>query len=129
MDPNDQTRTDPLLPMIREVVAELLNESATVVPLDVLLRLELVEDAAVQTWRSGGLPYLELGIRTGLSRVNRVLRLLRAHALSLGLMPAPGKYQRRGSGPKRRLRFSKRGDAASEAAYGTHYLRRPAVAG
>jgi hypothetical protein len=34
-----------------------------------------------------------------------------------------GKYLRSGKGPKRKLRFSKRGDAASEALYTRHYVR------
>lgn len=120
--------SDPLMPLVSEVVAELLRAGNTVTPLDFLLRLELIEPDQVEVWRKGGLPYLERGIHSGLSRVARLLRLLREHALSLGLSPMPGKYVRRGSGPKSRLRFSKRADQASEAAYATHFVRRALVA-
>ncbi len=112
-----------MMPLVREVVAEILKAGDTVAPLDVLVRLEIIEPDQVEAWRRGGLPYLERGIRTGLSRVGRILRLVSEHALSLGLTPAPGKYLRRGTGPNRKLRFSKRGDQASEAAYATHFAR------
>ena len=117
---------DPLMSLVAEVVTEILTVGEVVAPLDVLVRLEIVDPDQVETWRRGGLPYLERGITSGLSRVARFLRLIREHALGLGLEPVPGKYLRRGKGPNRRLRFSKRGDPASEQAYGTHFVRRPA---
>jgi hypothetical protein len=118
-----QTKQDRLLPVVAEVVAEILASAPVVTPLDVLQRLEAIDPEQVDRWRKGQLPYLERGITAGLSRVARLLQLLREHALSLGLTPVPGKYTRKGSGPKRRLRFSKRGDAESEQAYSTHFVR------
>lgn len=121
----ETTRIDPLMPLVSEVVAEILETGDVVTPLDVLLRLEIVEADQVERWRQGGLPYLERGITTGLARVARVLRLTAEHALALGLTEVSGKYLRRGKGPNRRLRFSKRGDAESERAYATHFVRPP----
>jgi hypothetical protein len=123
----EQARRDPLLPLVAEVVAEILKSGDIVAPVDVLLRLEIIEPAQVEAWRRGALPYLERGISSGLSRVGRVLRLIAEHALSLGLAPTPGKYLRHGKGPKRRLRFSKQGDEGSERAYATHFVRRSSV--
>ena len=117
-------KSDPLLPIVSEVVAEILATGQVVAPLDVLLRLEIIDSEQVEIWLRGGLPYLERGIRSGLARVARLLRLIREHSLALGLEPVPGKYLRRGKGPNRRLRFSKRGDQASENAYLTHFVRR-----
>jgi len=119
----EKSQVDPLLPMVAEVVSEILESSKVVAPLDVLVRLEIVDPEQVEIWRRGGLPYLERGITTGLSRVGRVLRLIAEQARVLGLSPTRGKYQRRGKGEKRHLRFSKRGDAASEQAYSTHFVR------
>jgi hypothetical protein len=123
---------DPLLPLVAEVVSEILEAGDVVAPLDVLLRLEIIDSAQVELWRRGGLPYLERGITAGLSRVSRILRLVAEHSRAIGLEPAAGKYLRRGTGPNRRLRFSKRGDAASERAYTQHFIRprtaRPASA-
>src|SRR5450755_3263330 len=118
-----QTKQDRLLPVVAQVVAEILASASIVTPLDVLVRLEAIDPEQVDRWRKGQLPYLERGITAGLSRVARLLQLLRDHALSLGLTPVPGKCTRKSSGPKRRLRFSKRGDAESEQAYSTHFVR------
>jgi hypothetical protein len=120
-----KNRPDPLMALVAEVVAEILKTGNVVAPLDVLVRLEIIEAAQVDSWRRGGLPYLERGIQSGLSRVGRLLRLIAQHSLALGLTAAPGKYQRRGSGAKQRLRFSKRGDQESEQAYATHFVRQP----
>jgi hypothetical protein len=118
-----EPKADPLLALVAEVVSEILATGDVVAPLDVLLRLELLDPDQVETWRNGGLPYLERSITSGLSRVARFLRLIAAHAQALGLEPVPGKYLRRGKGPNRRLRFSKRGDQESERAYSTHFVR------
>jgi len=119
----ERQKLDALTPVVAAVVSDLLREGDVVAPLEVLLRLEVLEPEQVEAWRRGGLPYLERGIVAGLSRVARLLRLLREHCLSLGLKPKPGKYQRRGKGKKQALRFSKRGDAESEQAYSLHYVR------
>ena len=115
---------DPLLAVVAEVIDEILKTGNVVAPLEVLVRLEILEPAQVEIWRRGGLPYLERGIQSGLSRVGRFLRLIAEHSLSLGLSPVAGKYRRPGAGPKRRLRFSKRGDEQSEQAYATHFVRK-----
>ena len=118
-----KTQADPLLPLVAEVVAEILGAGNVVAPLDVLLRLEIVEKEQIEAWRRGGVPYLERAITAGLSRVGRVLRLIREHCLTLGLQPTRGKYLRSGKGPHRQLRFSKRGDDESELDYVTHFVR------
>lgn len=117
------TKADPLMPLVAEVMAELLETRAEVCPLDMLIALELIEPDQVEAWRGGQLPYLERGITSGLSRVARFIRLTHQHALSLGLTPVPRKYLRRGKGPNRRLRFSKRGDDESERLYACHFVR------
>ncbi len=118
-----KTQLDPLLPLVAEVVDEILSAGAVVAPLDVLLRLEIVDKEQVETWRRGGIPYLERAITSGLSRVGRVLRLVREQCLALGLEPTRGKYLRAGKGPHRQLRFSKRGSEEFELSYATHFVR------
>jgi hypothetical protein len=119
-----EARPDPLSAPVSEVMSEILRQGDVVAPLDVLVRLELIDADQVALWRRGGLPYLERGITSGLARVARLLKLIHEQALALGLAPTRGKYLRPGKGPNRRLRFSKRGDEASELAYGTHFIRR-----
>jgi hypothetical protein len=118
------SRVDPLLGVVSGVVSEILASTDVVTPLDVLVRLEIVDAEQVELWRRGGLPYLERGVTSGLSRVARILRLIGEHCAAIGLEPAPIKYLRRGKGPNRRLRFSKRGDDETERAYATHFVRK-----
>ena len=118
-----KTQVDPLLPLVAEVVDEILSAGEVVAPLDVLLRLEIIDQQQVDTWRRGGIPYLERAITSGLSRVGRVLRLVREHCLALGLKPTRGKYLRPGKGPNRQLRFSKRSGDEFELGYATHFVR------
>jgi hypothetical protein len=121
-----QRRVDTLLPVVAEVMSEILAAGDVVAPIDVLVRLEAIDPDQVELWRGGSLPYLERGITAGLARVSRLLRLIREHALASGLEPVPGKYRRRGKSSKQKLRFSKRGDRESELAYSTHFVRRKA---
>lgn len=120
---SQSSKLDSLMPVVAEVVSEILEASPVVTPIDLLVRLEVIDPEQLEKWRRGQLPYLERGITSGLSRVGRLLRLLHEHAEALGLTAVPGKYTRKGSGPKRKLRFSKRGDAESERAYSTHFVR------
>lgn len=119
--PDDNARPDRVRALVVEVVEDLLAQGDLLRPLDVLLALEIVTPEAVEGWMAGKLPYLERAMTAGLSRVARMLRIVREHALANGLVPAPGKYTRRGS--KKSLRFSKRGDANSEASYRCHFVR------
>jgi hypothetical protein len=127
MSETPPARIDPLMPLVAEIIGEILQEGSVVAPVDVLLRMELIDPDRIEAWRNGELPYLERGITTGLSRASRVLRLVHEHAQALGLVAVPGKYLRRGKGPRRRLRFSKRGDPASEQTYSRHFVRPPRV--
>jgi hypothetical protein len=115
---------DRFYPPIKDAVDAILQSSDVVTPIDVLVSLEVITPEMLDQWRAGELPYLERGMTAGLARVSRMLRVLREHALELGLTPTPGKYSRKGKGSRRRLRFSKSGDAASEEAYSCHFVRR-----
>lgn len=121
----EPARVDPMTPLVVEVIDEILQAGDVVAPLDVLVRLEILTPDQCAEWRRGELPYLERGITAGLKKVGRLLRVLEVEALAKGLSPKVGKYLRSGKGRKRKLRFSKSGDAAAEAAYARHYVRTP----
>ena len=74
-------------------------------------------------WRRGRVAYLEHVINCNLSRLSRLLRMLRFHAHDLNLKPSLTVYKRHGKGPRQQLRFSKTGDPNLEAAYATHLIR------
>lgn len=119
----DSFRSDPMFPRIERAVAALLAKGNMVAPIDVLVGLELVRSEHLDEWRLGQIAYLERVITCNLSRVSRILRILRFHAHDLDLKPSFTVYNRHGKGSKQRLRFSKTGDPNLEKAYATHLVR------
>jgi hypothetical protein len=117
-------RSDPMFPRIERAVAEQLAEGNVVAPVDVLVGMGLLRTDHLEDWRRGRIAYLERVITCNLSRVSRILRIMRIHAHDLDLKPSFTVYNRHGKGPRQRLRFSKTGDANLESAYATHFVRR-----
>ena len=118
----DAFRADPMLPRIEHVVADLLANGKVVVPVDVLVGMGLLRREHLDDWRFGRVPYLERVITCNLTRLSRLLRLLRFYAHDANLNPSATVYMRHGKGPKQRLRFSKTGDRNLELAYATHFV-------
>jgi hypothetical protein len=118
----DDFRNDPMFRKIECVVAALLAKGNVVAPVDVLTGMGLLRPEHLGNWRRGRVPYLERVINCNLTRLSRLLRILRFHAHELNLKPSATVYNRYGKGPKQRLRFSKTGDAGLEAAYATHFV-------
>jgi hypothetical protein len=112
----------PLYPRIERVVAAILKAGKVVTPIDVLVGMDLLTRDDVEDWRRGRVAYLERVIRCNLTRLSRLLRILRFHVHNLNLVPSATVYMRHGKGPKQRLRFTKSGDAKLEAAYATHFV-------
>lgn len=115
-------REDPLYPRVARAVTDLLQQGKVVAPVDVLTGMGLLTREQVEDWRRGRLPYLERVINCNLTRLSRVLRILRFHAHDLNLKPSWTAYMRWGKGPKQRLRFTKTGDARLEEVYATHFV-------
>ena len=118
----DNFRSDPLFPRIQRAVAAILAKGKVVAPVDVLVAMELVAPDKLADWRRGRVPYLEQVIHSNLTRLARLLRILRFHAHDLNLVPSHTAYLRHGKGPKQLLRFTKTGDANLEAAYARHFV-------
>jgi hypothetical protein len=74
-------------------------------PIDVLVGMHLLTPEKVQDWRRGRIPDLERVINCNLTRLSRLLRILRFHVHDLNLVPS---NPRHGKGRKQRLRFTKR---------------------
>lgn len=112
---------DPLFPRIAKVVSRLLQHGNVVTPLDVLIGMSLLTPARLEDWRHGRVPYLERVINCNLTRLSRLLRILRFHAHELNLKPSGTAYMRWGKGPKQ-LRFTKTGEPKLEEVYATHLI-------
>ncbi len=115
-------RDDPLYPRIERVVAAILVKSKIVTPIEVLVGMSLLAPDHVDEWRRGRILYLEQVVDCNLTRLSRLLRILRLHVHDLKLVPSPSVYMRHGKGSKQRLRFTNTGDAGLEKAYATHFV-------
>ena len=115
-------RESPLYPRIVRAVAKGLARGKVVTPVDVLIEMGLLTPKALEDWRRGRVPYLEKVVKCNLSRLSRLLRVLRFHAHDLRLVPSITVYMRWGKGRKQRLRFTKTGDPRLEEAYSRHFV-------
>ena len=115
-------REDPLYPRIQRAVAAILQHGKVVAPVDVLVRMELLAPERLEDWRRGRVPYLERVIICNLTKLSRLLRILRFHAHDLNLVPSGTAYMRWGKGPKQRLQFTKTGDPKLVEAYARHFV-------
>jgi len=118
----DNFCADPLFPKIERAVAAILAKGKVVAPVDVLITMQLLAPHKLEDWRRGRVPYLERVVDCNLTRLSRLLRILRFHAHDLKLVPTQTVYCRRGKGPKQALRFTRTGDANLEAAYARHFV-------
>jgi len=115
-------RDDPLYSRIARAVDAILKSGNFVTPVDVLIGMELLTREQLEDWRRGRVSYLERIINCNLTRLGRLLRILRFHAHDLNLKPSWTAYMRWGKGPKQRLRFTKTGNPEVEEAYATHFV-------
>ncbi len=118
----DAFRDDPLYPRIARAVEQILARGKVVAPVDVLVRMNLLAPERLEDWRHGRVPYLEKIIDCNLTRLSRLLWILRFHAHDLKLVPSITVYTHWGKGPKQRLRFAKTADAKVEEAYARHFV-------
>lgn len=115
-------RSDKLYPRVAATVDALLAKGKVVAPFDVLVQMGLLDRKRLEDWRRGRVPYLEQVIDCNLTRLSRLLRILRFHAHDLKLKPSATAYMRWGKGPKQRIRFTKTGDPKLEEAYASHFV-------
>lgn len=115
-------REDPLYPRIARAVETILQHGKVVAPVDVLVGMGLLAPEHIEDWRRGRVLYLEQVIDCNLTRLSRLLRILRFHAHDLNLVPSVTVYMRWGKGPKQRLRFTKTGDPKLEEVYARHFV-------
>lgn len=114
-------RDDPLYPRIARAVESLLASDQVVRPVEVIQHMGLLSHAALQDWRAGRVLYLERAIDCNLTKLARLLRILRFVAHDLNLVPYLETYTREGCGKPTPLRFSKSGDPRIEDAYRRHF--------
>ncbi len=118
MNPANERR---LAQRIATAAEAALAERKVVTSIDVLVGIGWLSAAHVESWRRGGLPYLERAATANLKKLGTALRLFRRWAELHGLRPSETVYVA-WTRDRRRLRFSKTGDAGVERAYRTHWV-------
>jgi len=112
-------REDKYYPKVVKAVERLLIHGREVRPIDVFINIGMIEKKNIENWEKGQVPYLEMVLLGSLSKLNRVLRILRFHAHDLNLGPKVTQYKR----GKKVLRFSKSGDVKLEETYSRHFVK------
>src|SRR5512139_1591571 len=115
-------REDRIFPRIERAVSAILERGKVVAPVDVLVEMGLLAPEGLDDWRRGKVPYLERVIGCNLTKLSRLLRILRFYAHDLNLVPSKTVYMRWGKGPRLRLRFTKTGDPRLEDAYARPFV-------
>lgn len=105
-------------PKIVAAVSRILARQRFVAPVEVFIEMNLLAPADLARWKQGQVPCLESLIRCNLSRIGRILRLLRFHIHDLKLKPSLTAYQHR----SHRLRFSRSGEPKIEEAWSRHFV-------
>ena len=112
-------REDKYYPKVVNAVEKLLVHSGEVRPIDVFINMGMIEKKNIEKWEKGQIPYLEMVLQGSLSKLNRVLKIIRFHAHDLNLGHTVTPYKR----GKKVLRFSKSGDTKLEEAYSRHFMK------
>jgi hypothetical protein len=117
--------SDPLYPVVRRTLDEILKATNVVAPVDALQAMGRLTKNQYEEWRFGRVDYLERVLSGNLKTLGRILRILTMEAERRGLNASTTVYCQSGqTGRKRRLRFTKSGDPNLEAAYSRHYILR-----
>ena len=112
-------REDKYYPKVMKAVENILIHGREVAPIDVFANMGMIEKKDIEKWEKGRIPYLEMVLKGSLSKLNRVLEILRFHAHDLNLGPKVTPYKN----GKTVLRFSKTGEAKLEEAYSRHFVK------
>ena len=72
---------------------EILKVSKIVTPINILEKIGLLSKQNIDKWRKGHIKYLEQVIFCNLSKVSRILRIIRFHAHDLNLKPTINIYK------------------------------------
>jgi hypothetical protein len=87
-------------------VKRLLLNKGFVAPIDLFVSLDLVDPTNISKWRAGNIDYFERIIRCNLSKTSQIMRVLKFHALEIGLRPSSSVYIVKAT--KNRLDFQSR---------------------
>jgi hypothetical protein len=87
-------KKDKYYSRVTAAVDQLLKERHVVAPVEVFMQMGNLTKEDYENWRFGRIPYLERVIQGSLSKVNRILQILRLHSKERGLYPSTTVYKK-----------------------------------
>ena len=118
----DNFRKDPYFARVEKAVQSLLAQGPVVAPVEVFIKMGMLRQQDVESWRRLKIPYLEKAIQGSLPKISRILRILRFYAHDLNLRPSHTAYCSWGKRQRRPLQFTKTGEANIEKVWSMHLL-------
>ena len=100
-------KKDKYYSKVTKAAHECLKEKDFITPVDIFIKTGLLTEENHNNWRMTKIPYLEKVINCNLSKINRILRILKYHAIDMDLKPSLAVYKKWGKGIKKLLQFSK----------------------
>src|SRR5690554_934516 len=108
---------------VRVKAGTLLYEKGYISPVDLLMKLEYINQKSYKDWRHKSVPNLERVCKTNLSKLSTIMKELKKYAKENNLRSSWTAYNKWGKGKNIKLQFSKSGNNNIEKAYATHYLK------
>ena len=111
----------PLADRVTRAAETALAAQGYVSPIDVLVGIRWLDPGAEKRWQQGQLDCLADAIQTNPSRITEAMTRFRTWAAQKGLLASETQYVAR-TPQRQTLRFSRSGDATTEAHYRTHWV-------
>ncbi len=115
-------KKDKYYPPVVRAFAKILNEKDYVAPVEVFMTMGHLKEKEYMRWRNGQVPCLERVIEVNLSKINRILRIIKMYAHDLNMKKSITIYHKWGKGKKTALRFSISRENNIEDSYSGHFL-------
>lgn len=107
---------------IVRICNQLIEDKGFICAIDVLCKLDYLNQSQITDWRFGKIQYLEKVCGANLGKLTFINKTIREIANNKKLKPSWTAYNKYGKGVKTRLVFSKTKDEFIEKAYATHYI-------
>ena len=99
-----------------------LEQQHFVGPIDVLVRMRLLEMVHVEEWKKGRIDFLESTIQANPKKISKALSVFEEWALEKGLVPKETQALRTARGGNVALQFTQNGDPEAERFFRTQYF-------
>ena len=112
---------------ISNISNQLIHDKGFICSIDILCKLDYLNEAQIKDWRFGKIQYLEKVCDKNLGILSFINKTIGEISQDRKLKPSWTAYNKYGKGIKTRLIFSKSRDKNIENTYATHYIDRERI--